>query len=88
MNVLLHSKAFWSALISFVGVVIMRYTQVPPEIWQSFVGLAGAVVLAFLGDEVGASLGRSVAKSMLDYKEAEAEAKEIEEQLKLQEFKG
>lgn len=88
MSILLRSKAFWSALIAFVGVVIMRFTQVPPEIWQSFVGLASAVVLAFLGDEVGVSLGKSMAKSLLEFKEAEAEAKEVEEQLKLQEFKG
>ena len=73
MSVLLHSKAFWSALIAFVGVVVMRFTQVPPEIWQSFVGLASAVVLAFLGEEIGVSVGKGMSRAFLDFRKAEDE---------------
>lgn len=81
MNILLKSKAFWTALVSFVGVVVMRYTQVPPEIWQSFVAFALVIVGIFCVDEVGVSIGKSMTKALLDYRESE-------KLLELQSFKG
>ena len=51
MNTLIRSKAFWTALISFVGVVVMRYLSIPEEIWQSFVFLALTIVGLFAVDD-------------------------------------
>ncbi len=60
MNIILKSKAFWTALISFAGVVVMRYTNVPSEIWESFIGLAFVVVGLFAADEVGESISKNI----------------------------
>lgn len=75
MSVLWKSKAFWSALIAFAGVVVMRYTQVPAEIWQSFVGLALAIVGVFVADEVGVSVGRGMWRALEDTKQADLKSK-------------
>ena len=64
MNVILKSKAFWSALLAFAGVIVMRYTQVPAEIWESFVGLAIVVVGLFAADEAAKTVGVTLARTM------------------------
>ena len=88
LKALFRSAAFYTALISFAGVCVMRYTQVPPEIWQSFVGLASAIVLALIGKEVGVDVGIGFSRGFLEYEEAKREAAEVEEAFKLAESQG
>ncbi len=52
MKKLLESKAFWTALISVIAVLIMRYTSIPEEVWQSIAALLAVVVGIFTADEL------------------------------------
>ena len=52
MERLLRSKAFWTALISTIAVLVMRYTSIPEEVWQSFAALFGTIVIIFTGEEI------------------------------------
>lgn len=64
MEKLIKNKAVWVAFFSFWGLIVMRYTQVPEEIWQSFIVLAGAIVAVFIGEEIEKGLVRSVERTL------------------------
>ena len=64
MEKLIRNKAVWTALFAFVGLIVMRYTQVPEEIWQSFIVLAAAIVAVFVGEEIEKGLVRSVERTL------------------------
>lgn len=74
MSLLIHSKAFWSALVAFAGVIVMRYTQVPPEIWQSFVVFALVIIGLFTVDDVQKSVIATIRQMRM---EEQASAKEL-----------
>lgn len=67
-QILLHSKAFWTALIAVISAIIMRYANVPQDIWIPIEALLGTVVIIFTGDEVSQSLGKQFAKSLREFK--------------------
>lgn len=52
MEKLLRSKAFWTALVSVIAVVVMRYTVIPEEIWQSIAALLAVVIGIFTVDDL------------------------------------
>ena len=64
MDKLIRSKAFWTAFIGVIAVLVMRYTQVPEEVWQSIAGLLAVVVAIFTGEEVENGISRSVERSI------------------------
>lgn len=61
---ILTSRAVWTALITLIGVLIMYYTNVPSEIWQSVAALMSVVVLKFTVDDLGVTIGRTIAKGL------------------------
>lgn len=52
MDKLLRSKAFWTALVSTLAVVVMRYTAIPEEVWQSIAALLAVVIGIFTVDDL------------------------------------
>lgn len=52
MDKLLKSKAFWTALLSTLAVVVMRYTAIPEEVWQSIAALLAVVIGIFTIDDL------------------------------------
>ncbi len=68
-QLLIHSKAFWTALIAVISAIVMTYVNVPQNIWIPIEALLGTVVIIFTGDEVGQSLGKQFAKSLTEFKE-------------------
>lgn len=66
MESLLKSKAFWTAFVSVVAVVVMRYTAIPEEIWQSIAALLAVVIGIFTVDDlekgINAELRRTVSE--------------------------
>jgi len=52
MEKLLKSKAFWTAFVSVIAVVVMRYTAIPAEIWQSIAALLAVVIGIFTVDDL------------------------------------
>ena len=61
---LLHSEAFWSAHIGLLSTVVMRYLNVPDDIWQAFLALIAVIVASFAIDELGLSIGRGLARGL------------------------
>lgn len=66
MNTLLKSKAFWTAFIGLLAVLVMRYTAIPEEVWQSIAALLFVIVGLFTKDElengINAELRRTVSE--------------------------
>jgi hypothetical protein len=64
MEKLLKSKAFYTALISTIAVLVMRYTSIPEEVWQSIAALLGVIVIIFTGEEVENGISRSMERAV------------------------
>ena len=64
IQMIIRSKAIWTALFSFLGLVLMRYLQVDPEIWQSFVLFALSVVGIFAIDDGAKVVGIWIARGI------------------------
>ena len=60
MNTLLKSKAFWTALLSVIAVLVMRYTAIPDEVWQSIAALLLVIVGLFTKDELENGIAREL----------------------------
>ena len=60
MNTLLRSKAFWTALLSVIAVLVMRYTAIPDEVWQSIAALLLVIVGLFTKDELENGIAREL----------------------------
>ena len=65
MEKLLKSKAFWTALVSVIAVLVMRYTAIPAEVWQSIAGLLAVVIGIFTVDDLEQGI-RSTMRETLD----------------------
>lgn len=63
-QLLLHSKAFWTAVISAVGLVALKYLHVPEDIWGAVFGILVVVISVFTVEDAGAALGRGIAREM------------------------
>lgn len=61
---IIRSKAIWTAFLSFAGVLVMYFTSVPEEIWESFILFALSVVAVFAIDEGSEAFGRSLARGL------------------------
>ena len=65
------SRAVWSAIIGLVGVLVLRYNQVPDEIWQSVLALVTVVIAKFTIDDLGLTIGRTIALTMEELRQKE-----------------
>ena len=66
MERLLKSKAFWTAFVSVVAVVVMRYTAIPEEIWQSIAALLAVVIGIFTVDDLEKGIERTMRESVAE----------------------
>ena len=66
MNTLLTSKAFWTALISVIAVLVMRYTAIPEEVWQSIAALLVVIVGLFTKDELEKGIDNTMRKTITE----------------------
>jgi Na+/H+ antiporter NhaD/arsenite permease-like protein len=60
MEKLFKSKAFWTAFVSVFAVVVMRYTAIPEEIWQSIAALLAVVIGIFTVDDLEKGIVRTL----------------------------
>ena len=66
MERLLKSKAFWTAFVSVVAVVVMRYTAIPEEIWQSIAALLAVVISIFTVDDLEKGIARTMRETVAE----------------------
>lgn len=66
MERLLKSKAFWTALVSVVAVVVMRYTAIPEEIWQSIAALLAVVIGIFTVDDLEQGIRTTMRETIVE----------------------
>lgn len=52
MAVLLHSKAFWTALLAVITTLVLTFLHVPAEIWAPIDALFVVVIGIFTGEAV------------------------------------
>jgi hypothetical protein len=60
MDKLLRSKAFWTTVVSAMAVLVMRYTEIPEEVWQSIAGVLAVVIGIFTVDDLEQGIVRSL----------------------------
>lgn len=63
----LLNKEVLTAIFGVITVLVMRYLNVPEEIWQSVVVLAGILIAKFGIDDLGETIGRSMARALSDF---------------------
>lgn len=66
MEKLLKSKAFWSAVVSVIAVIVMRYTLIPEEIWQSIAALLGVVIGIFTIDDLEKGIATTMRETITE----------------------
>lgn len=70
MESILKSKAVWTAFLGFVGVIVAYYTQIPEEVWQSFVLFVLSLVAIFAIDEGAQTFGRTMGRTIHELRES------------------
>ena len=66
MERLLRSKAFWTAFVSVVAVVVMRYTAIPEEIWQSIAALLSVIIGIFTVDDLERGIQNTMRETLTE----------------------
>ena len=66
MERLLRSKAFWTAFVSVIAVVVMRYTAIPEEIWQSIAALLAVIIGIFTVDDLERGIQKTMREAMIE----------------------
>jgi Na+/H+ antiporter NhaD/arsenite permease-like protein len=66
MEKLLKSKAFWTAFVSVIAVVVMRYTAIPEEIWQSIAALLAVMIGIFTVDDLEKSIENTMRNTVTE----------------------
>lgn len=51
---LLYSRKFWLAVFGIVQALVLKYFQVPDDIWQAIAGLVGVVIASIAIEDAGA----------------------------------
>lgn len=70
---LIQSRAVMTAFIGLIGVLVMYYSAVPEEIWQSILALLSVIVAKFTVDDLGLTIGRTIALTMKEERQKEQE---------------
>lgn len=68
---LIKSRAVMTALIGLIGVLVMYYSAIPAEIWQSVLALLTVIVAKFTVDDLGLTIGRTIALTMEEQRQKE-----------------
>ena len=66
MERLLRSKAFWTAAVSVIAVVVMRYTAIPEEIWQSIAALLAVIIGIFTVDDLERGIQNTMRETLTE----------------------
>jgi hypothetical protein len=66
-----QSRAVMTAFIGLIGVLVLRYTQVPDDVWQSVLALLTVIVAKFTVDDLGLTIGRTIALTMKEMRQKE-----------------
>ena len=66
MEKLLKSKAFWTAFVSVIAVVVMRYTAIPEEVWQSIAALLAVVIGIFTIDDLEQGIRATMRETIIE----------------------
>jgi Na+/H+ antiporter NhaD/arsenite permease-like protein len=66
MEKLLKSKAFWTAFVSVIAVVVMRYTAIPEEIWQSIAALLAVIIGIFTVDDLEQGIRTTMRETIVE----------------------
>jgi len=69
--VLFRSPAFWTALISVVGMLLLRFTALPEDIWTALAIFLGSCVTILFGNDVAKAMGVQIARSQHELREEE-----------------
>ena len=69
MEKLLRSKAFWTALVSVIAVLVMRFTAVPEEVWQSIAALLATVIGIFTVDDLEQGIRKTMRETISELRE-------------------
>ncbi len=78
-NVLLHSGAFWTAVVAVITAIVSYYAQIPKEIWIPIESLWGTVILILFGNETAKTFARERV-----FAEAEQRKKDMKKQITLE----
>lgn len=70
---ILKSRAVWTAVIGLVSTLVLYYAQIPAEIWQSILALFAVLVAKFTVDDLGVTIGRTIALTMSEERQKELE---------------
>lgn len=70
-SVLFRSPAFWTALISVVGMLLLRFTALPEDIWTAIAIFLGSCVTILFGNDVAKAMGVQIARSQYELREEE-----------------
>lgn len=70
-NDILTSRAVWTAAIGLATTLVLRYAQVDPEVWQSVVALFTVIIAKFTVDDMGETIGRTIALTMREEQQKE-----------------
>lgn len=63
-NILLHSPAFWTAILSAVGLVLLEYLGFPEDLWNAVLGVLIVVVGVFTANEAAVAQARATVIGM------------------------
>lgn len=66
LQILLHSKAFWTAVLSAVGLVALKYLNFPEDIWNAILGILIVVIGVFTADDASKAYARATVAGMRD----------------------
>ena len=66
MEKLLKSKAFWTAFVSVIAVVVMRYTAITEEVWQSIAALLAVVIGIFTIDDLEQGIRATMRETIIE----------------------
>lgn len=62
------SRAVMTALLGVATAIVGFYGWIPTEIWVPLVGLFAAIFLKFTTDDLGVTIGRTIARSLREDK--------------------
>ena len=77
-NVLLHSGAFWTAVVAVISAVVLYYAHVPQEIWVPVEALLGTAVLILFGNETAKTFARERVRAEAEQREKEKSERKFE----------
>jgi divalent metal cation (Fe/Co/Zn/Cd) transporter len=60
----LLNKEVLTALVSLIGLVLLRYTGIPEDIWAAIAAFLGVVIANMFVEKGAAAIGRSISRGL------------------------